>query len=166
MSAEAFKFLSDFINQGRYVNCAVQNHEIWLETKKEQGWTYGLVRDNSKKTNPLMRPFTDLPADIKGQNCLTPYAVVNFFRVHAGEKSLAELDALLAEILDQEPHALVDQLAEYVHSHFISGQLTQGEMVNTRNDLIIYEDLDDDTKSWDIHLALEAVKFLRRELSK
>ena len=86
MTSETYKFLSDLINNGRYVDWADEAHEAWRQTKASQGWSYGPERDNDKKTNPLMKPFTELPADAQGQNSLTPYAVVNFFRLYAADK--------------------------------------------------------------------------------
>ncbi len=165
MNNEAHHLLSKIINKGHYVAWALESHETWRKTKKSQGWSYGPSRDNVKKTNPLMVSFVNLPADVKGQNCLTPYAVVNFFRVFAGEKTLRELDELLAEIAEGKKPDLLDRLGEYVHSHFLAAQLAKGETVETREDMLIYQDLDAEVKSWDTQLALEAINYLRQEIS-
>lgn len=39
---------------------AENNHEIWAADRKKEGWTYGLKRDDDKKENPDMRPYSDL----------------------------------------------------------------------------------------------------------
>ena len=39
---------------------AEENHNIWMEAKKTQGYTYGEVLDIEKKTHPSMIPFENL----------------------------------------------------------------------------------------------------------
>ena len=39
---------------------AEENHNIWMEAKKNQGYTYGEVLDIEKKTHPSMIPFENL----------------------------------------------------------------------------------------------------------
>ena len=39
---------------------AEENHNIWMEAKKNQGYTYGEVIDIEKKTHPSMIPFENL----------------------------------------------------------------------------------------------------------
>lgn len=36
-------------------------HEVWAETRIEQGWTYGSERDDSQKKHPCLVPYNDLP---------------------------------------------------------------------------------------------------------
>ena len=36
-------------------------HEIWAEERIAQGWSYGPRRDDSKKENPCMVPYSQLP---------------------------------------------------------------------------------------------------------
>lgn len=166
MNGETSEFLSDLINNGRYEEWADEAHETWRSTKASQGWSYGPKRDSASKTNPNMVPFAELPAVAKGQNSLTPYAVVNFFRIFAASKSLSELDEILADIIEGRNSALLDRLGEYIHSHFLAAQLAKGETINTRNDMVVYEALDEDTKSWDTQSALEVIRFLRQEIAK
>ncbi len=166
MNVETKHFLSDFINSGRYIAWAEAAHDSWRQTKESQGWRYGLERDNARKINPAMVDFADLRADTRGQSSLTPYAVVNFFRVTAGDRSLSELDELLAAILAGQNPELLGQLGEYIHSHFVAAQLARGETVETRDDLLVYEALAEETKSWDIQLALDMIKYLRQEISQ
>ena len=166
MKNNTYQFLTEIINEGRYTAWADEAHEAWLRTKESQGWTYGPARDSVQKTNPNMVPFAELPAAARGQNSLTPYVVVNFFRVYAADTSLAEFDAMLAALVDDSNPTLLDRLGEYIHSHFLAAQLAKGETVNTRNDMVVYEALDEDTKSWDTQSALEVIKFLRQEIAE
>lgn len=39
---------------------AENNHEIWATDRKDEGWSYGPKRDDDKKENPDMRPYSDL----------------------------------------------------------------------------------------------------------
>ena len=39
---------------------AKENHNLWMEEKMNQGYTYGDVLDVEKKTHPSMIPFEDL----------------------------------------------------------------------------------------------------------
>lgn len=39
---------------------AEENHNIWMEAKKSQGYVYGDILDVEKKTHPSMVPFEDL----------------------------------------------------------------------------------------------------------
>ena len=36
-------------------------HEVWAKSRIEQGWTYGPVRDDAKRTNPSLVPYEELP---------------------------------------------------------------------------------------------------------
>jgi hypothetical protein len=163
---DAYKFLTELVNQSRYEDCAKQAHETWRATKEEQGWGYGTERDNDLKTNPLMVPFEDLPDTVKGQNNLTPYAVFNFFRNKTRGENLDHLDSMLEQVLEKTDQVLADELGEYVHSHFLAAQLPKGDTIRTRTDLVVYENLDQDTKSWDLNSSLEVVNYLRKEIKK
>lgn len=39
------------------------SHELWLETKKLEGWKYGPVKDPELKTHPCFLPFEQLPLE-------------------------------------------------------------------------------------------------------
>jgi len=162
---ETDKFLTDIVNEGTYTNCAKQAHETWKTTKESQGWVYGEKRDNEAKTNPLMVEYDELSVNIQGQNSLTPYAVVNYLRINEGEKTLAELEMILEGIIDRSDEKGIDQMSEYVHSHFIAAELAKGQTTKTRNDMIVYEGLDADTKSWDTESAIGVVKYLKEQIS-
>lgn len=36
-------------------------HNAWMEDKINQGWVYGKIKDNEKKTHPCIVPFEQLP---------------------------------------------------------------------------------------------------------
>lgn len=36
-------------------------HEVWAQNRINDGWTYGPVRDDSKKTHTCLVPYEDLP---------------------------------------------------------------------------------------------------------
>ncbi len=163
---DAYEFLTDFINRGRYEDCASAAHQRWLATKLSQGWTYGKDRDGDAKIHPLMLPFDELPQQIQGLNSLTPYAVANYFRNTCKQTPLEELKERLQKILEIQDPAVLDEIGEYVHSHFIIRLLAEGESTRTRRDMVVYQDLDDETKSWDIQVALESMEFLRNEINK
>ena len=40
-------------------------HEVWAKTRKDEGWTYGPVRDDARKLHPDMLPYDLLPESEK-----------------------------------------------------------------------------------------------------
>ena len=36
-------------------------HDVWAEARIKEGWTYGKERDDAKKQNPDIIPYTALP---------------------------------------------------------------------------------------------------------
>ena len=36
-------------------------HEVWARGRIEQGWTYGVERNDEKKTHPCLIPYEELP---------------------------------------------------------------------------------------------------------
>ena len=40
---------------------AAQVHDIWAQGRIKEGWTYGEVRDDAKKTTPCLVPYDELP---------------------------------------------------------------------------------------------------------
>jgi hypothetical protein len=161
MTQSSYQFLTGFINEGRYEECADMAHTKWVETKHKQGWTYGEKRDTEAKINPMLVSYEELPAHIRSANQATPYAVANFFRTKLGkEASLKDLETLFEELLEIKHKELLAELSEYIHSHFIITLIGQGESTQTRRDMVVFEDLDNDTKSWDTHIALEVIRYL------
>lgn len=65
---------------------AENNHNIWMETRRAQGWTYGPERDDVKMTNPCMVPYADLPESekvIDRESCIETISFIlrNGFRI-------------------------------------------------------------------------------------
>jgi len=152
--------LEDMINKGAYMDCAKDAHEAWRNTKISQGWTYAETRDNAKKTNPLLRPYEELPTEMQGQNALTPYAVMNYLRVEQGELETSELEGLLGEIVAGNKEGILQEIGEYVHSHFLAAQLARGATVATRDDMKTYERLTPDQRTWDTESAKAVMKYM------
>ena len=40
-------------------------HEVWAETRLEQGWKYGEQRNDELKTHPCLVPYEELPEEEK-----------------------------------------------------------------------------------------------------
>lgn len=40
-------------------------HEIWAQERIKQGWTFGEMRDDTKKHHPCLIPYEDLPEEEK-----------------------------------------------------------------------------------------------------
>jgi len=46
-------------------NTPEQSHQLWLDTKRAQGWTHGKVKDAEAKTHPCFLPYEELPPEQK-----------------------------------------------------------------------------------------------------
>ena len=44
---------------------AKNTHEVWAQTRLEQGWIYGDERDDQKKKHPCLIPYEELPESEK-----------------------------------------------------------------------------------------------------
>ena len=55
------------------------SHENWMRFKKENGWTYGPVKDLEKKTHPSLIPFDELPLEEQMKDHLFFNIVATFF---------------------------------------------------------------------------------------
>ena len=40
-------------------------HEVWSEARIQQGWTYGVQRNDELKTHPYLIPYEELPESEK-----------------------------------------------------------------------------------------------------
>jgi ryanodine receptor 2 len=40
-------------------------HEVWAETRIQQGWTFGEQRNDELKTHPCLVPYEELPEEEK-----------------------------------------------------------------------------------------------------
>ena len=44
---------------------AANVHDVWATGRIKEGWTYGEVKDNEKKTTPCLVPYDELPESEK-----------------------------------------------------------------------------------------------------
>lgn len=51
-------------------------HDVWAEGRIKQGWTYGEVRDDEKKHNPCLVPYSELPESEKEYDRNTAFETV------------------------------------------------------------------------------------------
>lgn len=47
---------------GSSAKTAEQQHEVWCEFKRADGWVYGATKNESAKTHPCLVPYAELPA--------------------------------------------------------------------------------------------------------
>lgn len=40
-------------------------HDVWAQTRIDQGWTYGPLRNDEHKTHPCLVPYEELPEEEK-----------------------------------------------------------------------------------------------------
>ena len=52
LPSELEKFIEDL---------AKQEHEVWAQSRMEQGWTYGPERNDQLKHHPCLVPYEELP---------------------------------------------------------------------------------------------------------
>lgn len=53
-------------------------HEVWSAGRIEDGWTYGQVRDDAKKTHPCLVPYEQLPEEEKDYDRRTSVETLKF----------------------------------------------------------------------------------------
>ncbi len=53
------------------------SHESWLKVKREDGWSYGPVKDAGKKQHPCFLPYDELPAEQKAKDYVYAAVVKN-----------------------------------------------------------------------------------------
>lgn len=51
-------------------------HEVWAAGRIAEGWTYGQVRDDAKKTTPCLVPYADLPDSEKEYDRNTAFQTI------------------------------------------------------------------------------------------
>lgn len=54
------------------------SHNLWLEEKRRDGWTFGPVKDPAKKEHPCFVPYGDLPQEQKVKDYLFASIVHGF----------------------------------------------------------------------------------------
>lgn len=61
---------------------AENNHDVWAENRIREGWTFGPNRDDEKKTNPTLLPYTHLPDSEKQYDRDTAESSIKLILVH------------------------------------------------------------------------------------
>lgn len=56
------------------------SHDSWLEEKRKEGWTYGLVKDAEKKQHPCFVPYNELPVEQRLKDYIFAAIVEAFFK--------------------------------------------------------------------------------------
>ena len=64
-------------------------HEVWAETRIQQGWTYGAQRNDEQKKHPCLVPYEELPEEEKVYDRNTSIDTLKFilkqgFRISKG----------------------------------------------------------------------------------
>ena len=81
------------------------SHESWLAQKRDEGWTYGRVKDAEKKQHPCYVPYEELPLEQRVKDYLFGGIVQALFPAWAGEMpSVMDAIAKVAAVKpDTEP---------------------------------------------------------------
>lgn len=53
-------------------------HEVWAATRIEQGWRYGIQRDDNLKTHPCLVSYAELPEEEKAYDRNTSISTLKF----------------------------------------------------------------------------------------
>lgn len=53
-------------------------HEVWAQNRIKDGWRYGPVRDDVKKTHPCLIPYEDLSENEKDYDRATSQETLKF----------------------------------------------------------------------------------------
>ncbi len=68
---------------------AKNTHEVWSAGRMKDGWTYGEVRDDSKKHHPCLVPYDELPESEKEYDRNTSFETLKLI-VKLGYKIIKE----------------------------------------------------------------------------
>ena len=69
-------------------------HETWAKERMSQGWTWGEVRDDKKRTHPCLVPYDELSEEEKEFDRITSQETLRFilkygFRIEKNKKNLS-----------------------------------------------------------------------------
>lgn len=53
-------------------------HDTWAKGRMDDGWTYGLVRDDAQKRHPCLVPYNELPESEKEYDRNTAISTLKF----------------------------------------------------------------------------------------
>ena len=55
-------------------------HDVWAEARIKEGWTYGQERDDAKKHNPDIIPYTALPDSEKEYDRIMAFKTIKLVK--------------------------------------------------------------------------------------
>lgn len=61
---------------------AKQQHEDWVRDRSDNGWRYGVKFSRSEKTDPLMRPWDQIPERFRKPDLNLPQTMLNLLSNH------------------------------------------------------------------------------------
>jgi hypothetical protein len=136
---------------------AAETHAVYVKQKKRDGYTYGPVRDNEKKTTPLLVPYDELPEQFE------QFKEQNRRAVRTIPDKLAAAGYVMVPAKSGEPPAKfaedeVQTMARLEHELWMQMMVAEGwtageptEENPKRNPSIVpWEKLGDDVKQYDI----------------
>ncbi len=53
-------------------------HEVWAQSRMNEGWNYGSVRDEARKKHPCLVPYEELPESEKEYDRATSQETLKF----------------------------------------------------------------------------------------
>ncbi|MEN3033487.1 MAG: RyR domain-containing protein [Aquificaceae bacterium] len=130
---------------------AEELHKVWMGEKLAQGWTYGPVKDNQKKTHPSLVPYKDLPEEEKELDRMFVREI----------PKLLQLAGISLERIDNSSQTL-EKLARSVHSLWLEKRRAQGWTKETDPHVVDYEELPESSKELNRKAARTALELLRK----
>jgi hypothetical protein len=108
---------------------ATQLHNLWSIERKQEGWKYGLLSDDSKKLHPNLQPYNNLPSAAREfnmkivTNTLTAVLSVGFNITKSSDivSKLGPSNAIARELLQ-----LMEFIAENNHDHWAVDRFSRG----------------------------------------
>lgn len=89
-SCKSWEETSDDVKESAYtgVKSIVDNpsvtpedlHITWSKSKTDDGWTYGKVKDETKKTHPALVPYNKLPAHQRFKDFLFRNIILTYIK--------------------------------------------------------------------------------------
>lgn len=80
-----------------------QQHNLWMESKIADGWSYGEVKDRDRKLHPCLVPYSELPEKQRMKDILFGSTVVGIMQTTTFNDKIFSVEDLpqgVADILD------------------------------------------------------------------
>lgn len=97
------------VEQEKYVALctawAKRQHDQWMQERQDNGWRYGTAFSLRDKTNPLLRPWDQLPDRFKAPNLEEPQALLDLLNDQGYTViTKSELEAMLSLMRQPTPN--------------------------------------------------------------